>query len=102
MVGAIRSYIREQSPEELRTQRGAGAADIAEVVPEVREQLPGLESPPSLDPQQARSRPFRSMAAFLMRASEAQPLLLLPENLRWAGRRYCCWSFSPRNWPGAG
>ena len=36
-VQAIRSYIREQSPEELRTQMGAGAADIAEVVPEVRE-----------------------------------------------------------------
>ena len=76
-VQAVRTYIREHSPEELRTQMGAGAADIAEVVPEVREQLPGLESPPSLEPQQARFRFFDSMAAFLMRASEAQPLLLL-------------------------
>ena len=85
-VQAIRSYIREQSPEELRAQMGAGAADIAEVVPEVREQLPGLESPPSLEPQQVRFRFFDSMAAFLMRASQAQPLLLLLENLHWADR----------------
>ena len=85
-VQAVRTYIREHSPEELRTQMGAGAADIAEVVPEVREQLPGLESPPSLEPQQARFRFFDSMAAFLMRASEARPLLLLLENLHWADR----------------
>ena len=83
---AIRSYIRQQSPEELRTQMGAGAADIAEVVPEVRERLPGLETPPALEPQQARFRFFDSMAAFLMRACQDQPLLLLLDNLHWADR----------------
>ena len=83
---AIRTYIRDQSPDELRSQMGAGAADIAEVVPEVRELLLGLEPPPALEPQQARFRFFDSMAAFLTRACEAQPLLLLLDNLHWADR----------------
>ena len=85
-VQVIRSYTREHSPEEISSQMGAGAADIAEVVSGVREKLPGLESPPTLEPQQARFRFFDSMAAFLMRASQAQPLVVILDNLHWADR----------------
>jgi serine/threonine protein kinase len=45
-VQAIRSYVRERDPEQLRSEMGAGAADIAEVVSEVRERLPDLNPPP--------------------------------------------------------
>jgi predicted ATPase len=65
---------------------GAGAADIAEVVPEVREQLPDLQPPPALEPQQARFRLFDSITTFLKRASQAQPLVLVLDNLHWADR----------------
>ena len=37
---------------------GAGAADIAEIVSDVREQLSGLDAPPQLEPEQARFRLF--------------------------------------------
>ena len=50
---AIRSYVRDIEPEQLRSDMGVGAADIAEVVSDVREQLPGLGSPPQLEPEQA-------------------------------------------------
>ena len=64
-VQAIRSYVRDIDPEQLRSDMGAGAADIGEVVSDVREQLPGLESPPQLEPEQARFRLFDSITAFL-------------------------------------
>ena len=65
-VQAIRSYVRERDPEQLRSEMGAGAADIAEVVSDVKERLPDLKPPPSLDnPEQARFRLFDSITAFL-------------------------------------
>ena len=52
-VQAIRSYVRERDPEQLNSEMGAGAADIAEVVSDVRERLPDLQRPPQLEPEQA-------------------------------------------------
>ena len=73
-VQAIRSYVRDIDQEQLRLDMGAGAADIAEVVSDVREQLPGLEAPPKLEPEQARFRLFDSITAFLKTASQRRPL----------------------------
>ena len=56
---------------------GVGAADIAEVVSDVRGQLPGLQSPPQLEPEQARFRLFDSITAFLRNAGSRQPLVLV-------------------------
>jgi hypothetical protein len=53
-VQAIRSYVRERDPQQLRSEMGAGAADIAEVVSDVREVLPDLRS---RRPSLSRSRP---------------------------------------------
>ena len=73
-VQAIRSYVRDRDPEQLRSEMGAGAADIAEVVSDVRERLPGLQPAPQLEPDQARFRLFDSFTAFLKTASQRQPL----------------------------
>ena len=83
-VQAIRSYVRERDPEQLRSEMGAGAADIAEVVSDVRERLPGLPSAPQLEPEQARFRLFDSITAFLKTASQRQPLVLVLDDLHWA------------------
>ena len=47
-VQAIRAYVREREPEQLRAEMGAGAAEIAEIVSDVRERLPDLPEPPSV------------------------------------------------------
>jgi len=65
---------------------GPGAPDIAEVVHEVREKLPNLETPPALEPEQARFRLFDSISTFLKNASLSQPLMLVLEDLHWADR----------------
>ncbi|MCH8297792.1 MAG: protein kinase [Chloroflexi bacterium] len=83
-VQAIRSYVRDVDPEQLRSEMGAGAADIAEVVSDVREQLPGLEAPPQLEPEQARFKLFDSITAFLKNAAQRKPLVLVLDDLHWA------------------
>jgi len=84
-VQAIRSYVREKDPEQLRSEMGAGAADIAEMVSDVKERLPDLGPPPQLDsPEQARFRLFDSISAFLKSASQKQPLVLVLDDLHWA------------------
>jgi DNA-binding CsgD family transcriptional regulator len=65
---------------------GPGAADIAEVVTEVKERLSDLQPPPTLEPQQARFRLFDSIATFLIRATQAQCLMVVLDNLHWADR----------------
>ena len=66
----MRAYVRERDPEQLRSEMGSGAADIAEVVSDVRERLPGLPPAPQLEPAQARLRLFDSITAFLKTASQ--------------------------------
>ncbi len=83
-VQAIRSYVRDIEPEQLRSNMGAGAADIAEVVSDVREQLPGLGTPIQLEPEQARFRLFDSITAFLKNAARRKPLVLVLDDLHWA------------------
>ena len=83
-VQAIRSYVRDVDAEQLKSDMGAGAADIAEVVSDVREQLPGLQTPPQLEPEQARFRLFDSITAFLKSAGRRKPLVLVLHDLHWA------------------
>ncbi|MCH8281267.1 MAG: protein kinase [Chloroflexi bacterium] len=85
-VQAIRSYVRDQDAELLRSEMGAGAADIAQIVSDVKEQLPGLETPPELEPEQARFRLFDSITAFLRSVGRRQPLVLVLDDLHWADR----------------
>ncbi|HLZ71104.1 MAG TPA: AAA family ATPase [Dehalococcoidia bacterium] len=85
-IQIIRGYVRDHEPHTVLAQMGAGAADIAQVVPQVREWLPDLPAPPPLEPEQARFRFFDSVAAFLHNAARVQPLLLVLDDLHWADR----------------
>ena len=83
---SIRAYVQRADLEQLRSEMGPGAADIAEIVPEVREKLPDLEKPPSLEPEQARFRLFDSITSFWKNAAQSQPLMLVLDDLHWADR----------------
>ena len=83
-VQAIRSYVRDVEPDQLRSEMGACAEDIAEIVSDVRERLPGLRAPPQLEPEQARFRLFDSITAFLKSVSRRKPLVLVLDDLHWA------------------
>jgi eukaryotic-like serine/threonine-protein kinase len=83
-VQVVRTYVEGSDPAVLRQEMGAGAADIAQVVPAVRERLPDLPAPPPLEPEAARFRLFDSLAGFLRAAAARRPLLLVLDDLHWA------------------
>jgi DNA-binding CsgD family transcriptional regulator/tetratricopeptide (TPR) repeat protein len=82
----VRTYVENTSAEHLQSQMGPGAADIAEVIPMVREKLPDLEQSSVLDPDQARFRLFESITTFFKNAAQAQPLMLVLDDLHWADK----------------
>jgi class 3 adenylate cyclase/DNA-binding CsgD family transcriptional regulator len=64
---------------------GAAAVDIADIVPEIRERLPGLEpSAPLGDPAETRFRMFESIRQFLAGLAQRRTLLLVLDDLHWA------------------
>src|SRR3972149_2134980 len=85
-VQVVRSYVHDRDPQSLMSEMGPGAADIAQVVSEVRERLPGRPGPPALEPEQARFRLFDSITTFLKNASKGQPIVLVLDDLHWADK----------------
>jgi DNA-binding CsgD family transcriptional regulator/tetratricopeptide (TPR) repeat protein len=86
-VQLLRAHVRDGNAAQIRTEMGTGAADIATLVPEVREQL--LDLPGLLhleDPEQARFRLFDAVTAFLCRAAQTTPLVLVLDDLHWADK----------------
>jgi tetratricopeptide (TPR) repeat protein len=80
-VQALRGYVRGCDAGLLRSQLGAGAGDVAQLLPELNDLFPDLPLPPSLDPEGARFRLFDSTASFLRVAAERQPFVLVLDDL---------------------
>jgi DNA-binding SARP family transcriptional activator len=78
---SLRAYVRTADPTALRKQLAAGAADVAQIIPELRELLSGLPAPEPADSQAARFRLFDSTASFLMNASGERTLALVFDDL---------------------
>ena len=81
----LRAVAAARDADELRADLGAGASDIADVVPEIGARLPDLDPPVTLsDPSGTRFRLFGSIARFLIDASRRQSLVLVLDDLHWA------------------
>ena len=80
-VQSLRAYVREAEPDALRAQLGAGATDLAQIVPELRDLLPDLPEPPPLESEAARFRLFDAATEFLRTASESRPIVLVLDDL---------------------
>ena len=75
-VQSLRAHVLETEPDALRAQLGPGAADLAQLLPELRELFPDLPEPPALESEGARFRLFEAVSAFLRSAARARPLVL--------------------------
>ena len=82
-VQAIRSYVRDADPVAMAWQMGAGAAEIAQLVPEVGERLDIEPAGPS-ESEEARFQLFDSVASFLVAAARDRPMVLFLDDLHWA------------------
>ena len=80
-VQSLRSHIREAGHELLRAELSAGAAELAQILPELREIFSGLPEPVGVESEGARFRLFDAAGQFLRNASENRPILLVLDDL---------------------
>jgi class 3 adenylate cyclase len=82
-VQAIRSYARDTDPVALAWQLGAGAAEVAQLIPEVAEKL-DVEPAKGSDSEEARFRLFDSVTTLMLGAARDRPIVLVLDDLHWA------------------
>ena len=82
-VQAIRSYARDADPVALAWQLGAGAAEVAQLIPEVAEKL-DIEPATGTDSEEARFRLFDSVTSLLLAAARDRPIVIVLDDLHWA------------------
>jgi len=80
-VQSLRACVRGAGSEELRSQLGAGAPFVAQILAEVAEILPEVRPPPPVAAEAARFRLFDAVATFLRNAGAVQPLMLVLDDL---------------------
>lgn len=83
-IQALRGYVERAEPTTLRAELGGTAADVARLVPTVRDRLPEVAPASTPDHEQSRFQLFDGVATFLRRVSEHAPLVLVLDDLHWA------------------
>ena len=81
-VQVLRSYLRQTDPDLARRRLAAGAADIVQMLPELRELFPDLSAEARPDPDAARFQLFDSTSSFLRAAAEDRPVLAVLDDLQ--------------------
>jgi eukaryotic-like serine/threonine-protein kinase len=82
-VQAIRAYARDADPVALAWQLGGGAAEVAQLIPEVAEKL-DIEPATGSDSEEARFRLFDSVTSLLLAAARDRPIAIVLDDLHWA------------------
>ena len=103
-VQSLRSYIRETEPEALRAQLGAGASDLAQLLPELREIFPELPEPIGAGLRGCALSPVRGRehASCATRHRPARWCSRSTTSMPRTSRRCCCCDLSSGRWPTAG
>src|SRR5438128_5953019 len=85
-VQVLRAYAAGRTAARLVVELGAGAPDVAAVVPEIRTLLPEVGAPPAVEPEQARFRFFDGVTTGLRRAATTRPIVLVLDDLHGADK----------------
>ena len=80
-VQALRTLLRTETPEAIREYLGSGAADVAQILPELRTIVPDLPSR-SPDSDAARFQLFDSTADLIRHAARERPILIVLDDLQ--------------------
>ena len=83
-VEVLEAAARSFPPEALRSALGDSASEAAKLMPELRRLFTDIPPPPELPPEQERRYLFNGIREFWARASRAQTLILILEDLHWA------------------
>jgi hypothetical protein len=85
-VEALQHYVTVCPPYELLGQLGSRGGELARLVPELRQRVPGLPAPLGGDPDGQRYRLFEAVAGLLASATRTTPMLLVLEDVHWADK----------------
>jgi eukaryotic-like serine/threonine-protein kinase len=85
-VQIVREYLAGHSAESINRDMGAGASDIARIVPELLETMPSIERETGADADQERFRLFDSLTSFFSNLTRRAPLVLVLDDLHWFDR----------------
>jgi DNA-binding SARP family transcriptional activator/tetratricopeptide (TPR) repeat protein len=80
-VQSLRACVRQTPSAVLGTQLGAGASELAQLLPELREDFPDLPRPSAVEPDVARFRLFEAVSAFLRNVAHVRPLVVVLDDL---------------------
>ena len=80
-VQSLRDYVRNADADVLLQELGSGAAEIAQLLPELRDLFPDLPPPASFDPEASRFRLFDAISALITRSAKGRPLVLVIDDL---------------------
>jgi eukaryotic-like serine/threonine-protein kinase len=85
-VEALRAFVREISDDGHLLDPAAGCAEVAAIVPELRDRFPQLPQLPPLEGDAERHRLFEGVHAFLTAATRIRPLMIVLDDLHWADK----------------
>ena len=80
-VQSLRACVGDTPPATLRARLGAHAAELAQLLPELRDPGEDAPEPAPLDPDAARFRLFEAVTACLRHGGHAQPLVLVLDDV---------------------
>jgi tetratricopeptide (TPR) repeat protein/predicted Ser/Thr protein kinase len=84
-VEIIETAARIVEPAAFLQTLGEFAPEVAKLAPELRRKFPDIPAAAELPPEQEQRYTFNSITKYIERAAEVQPLLLVLEDLHWAG-----------------
>jgi DNA-binding winged helix-turn-helix (wHTH) protein/tetratricopeptide (TPR) repeat protein len=82
----VRGMVAQLTSAELREYMGPSAPDLCRFCPELRASFPIVSEPAARGADRDRFHLLDSVATLLVRASQAQPLCLLLDDVHWADR----------------
>jgi predicted ATPase/DNA-binding SARP family transcriptional activator len=83
-LGVLRSLLDHDDREAVVSAIGSGAAELAQIVPEINEITGAGEAPPAPDPETARLHLFEAVAGFLGALARRRPMVVIFDDLQWA------------------
>ena len=83
-VQVVRQLLAEVPPAQLGTVLGPSAGELSQLLPELKELVPGLEPPPVVELAAARFRLYQAVTELVRQVAAVRPLLVVLDDLHWA------------------
>src|SRR4051812_1985992 len=85
-IQVLRALLADRDSLSVRAELGSAAADLVQLLPELRDLFPELDVPARPDAEDARFRLFDATATFLRRAASQRGLVIVLDDLHAADR----------------